>query len=190
MGAWIRRWQLPEMFAGVAEVGAEDVWWEMSLDLEELQMRGIPFAGAGVDVFKCFDQIIRDLVYRLAGTAGMPSKVLDTYRRYQEGLTTMNAVAGGLWEPYKRFMGIPQGCPMRMMVIMLLLRACIVEMRATDVKPRDLADDLLMVASGEQHCTQIIDAVEKAYEYMHGMGAKVATQKSITFSSSPTQDAH
>ena len=78
-----------------------------------------------------------------------------------EGLTTMNAVAGGLGEPYKRFMGIPQGCPMSMMVIMLLLRAWIVEMGATDVKPRDLADDLLMVASGEQHCTQIIDTGKK-----------------------------
>ena len=36
MAEWIRRWQLQEMVAGVAEVGAEDAWWETALDLEEL----------------------------------------------------------------------------------------------------------------------------------------------------------
>ena len=137
------------MFAGVAEVGAEDAWWETALDLEEFRIKGKHYSGGGVDVFKCFDQIVRELVYRLAGTAGMPSKVLSTYRRYQEALKTMNAVAGGLGQPYTRFMGIPQGCPMSMMIIMLLLRAWIIEMRDTSVKPRGLADDLLMVASGD-----------------------------------------
>ena len=83
MAPWIERWQMQEMFAGVAEVGADDAWWETALDLEEHLMAGTPFSGAGVDVFKCFDQIVRDLVYRLAGTAGMPKKVLDTYKRYQ-----------------------------------------------------------------------------------------------------------
>ena len=130
-------------------------------DFEELHLKGKQYSGAGVDVFKCFDKIVRELVYSLAGTAGMPSKVLSSYRRYQEGLTTRNAVAGGLGQPYTRYMGIPQGCPMSMMVIMLLLRAWIIEMRSTDAKPRDLADDLLMVASGENHGDLIVEAVDK-----------------------------
>ena len=73
-----------------------------------------------------------------------------------------------------------------MMIIMLVLRAWIIEMRATDVKPRDFADDLLMVASGPGHGDQIAEAVEMAYEYLQDMGAKVATNKSILFSSCPT----
>lgn len=28
LAPWIRKWQLPEMFAGVAEVGVDDAWWE------------------------------------------------------------------------------------------------------------------------------------------------------------------
>ena len=174
------------MFAGVPEIGADDAWWETALDLEEHNMTGTPFSGAGVDVFKCFDQIVRDLVYYLADVAGMPNKILNTYRRYQEALQTRNAVAGGLGTPYTRFMGIPQGCPMSMMIIMLVLRAWIIEMRATKVKPRDLADDLLMVASGPEHGEHIADAVENAYQYLQDMGAKVASNKSILFSSCPT----
>jgi len=115
----------------------------------------------------------------------MPSKVLNTYRRFQEKLQTRNAVAGGLGTPYTRYMGIPQGCPMSMMIIMLVLRAWIIEMRATKVKPRDLADDLLMVASGPGHGEHIAEAVEMAYQYLQDMGAKVASSKSILFSSCP-----
>ena len=69
---------------------------------------------------------------------------------------------------------------------MLILRAWLVEMRDSQVKPRDLADDLLMVASGPHHESRIKEAVEKAYEYMGDMGAKVATQKSILVSSCST----
>ena len=59
MAPWIKRWQLREMFAGVAEVGAEDAWWETALDLEELHLKGKQYSGGGVDVCKCFDQIVR-----------------------------------------------------------------------------------------------------------------------------------
>lgn len=111
------------MFAGVPEVGADDAWWETALDFEKHHLTGTASSGAGVDVFKCFHQLVRDLVYRIAEVAGMPRKVLSTYRRYQEGLKTRNAVAGGLGTPYQRLMGISQGCPMSMMIIMLLLRA-------------------------------------------------------------------
>ena len=74
---------------------------------------------------------------------------------------------------------------MSMMIIMLLLRAWIIEMRTTTVKPRDLADDLMMIAAGDKHEDKIKAVVEGAYDYMQDMGAKVATQKSILFSSCP-----
>ena len=75
---------------------------------------------------------------------------------------------------------------MSMVIIMLLMRAWIIEMRDTTVKPRDLADDLVMIAPGDKHEEQIKAAVEGAYDYMQDMGAKVATQKSILFSSCPS----
>ena len=74
---------------------------------------------------------------------------------------------------------------MSMMIIMLLLRALIIEARETGVRARDLADDILMIASGEGHHERLIQAVEQAYQYMRDMGAKVATHRSILFASSP-----
>ena len=107
------------MYAGVEGRGAGDAWWETALTIEKHSVDNTPYAGRATDIFKCFDQIVRDLVYYLADVAGMPKKILNTYRRYQEALRTRNAVAGGLGTPYTRFMGIPQGCPMSMMIIIL-----------------------------------------------------------------------
>ena len=36
-------------------------------------------------MWKCFDQINRPLLYAIAAKAGMPERVLGTYRRFQEG---------------------------------------------------------------------------------------------------------
>lgn len=43
----------------------------------------------------------------------------------------------------------------------------------------------MMIVSGPKHGEQIVEAVEKAYEYLQDMGAKVASNKSIQFSSCP-----
>ena len=182
MQPWIKKWQLEDMFAGVPEVGAEDAWWETAVDLEAHSVTGKLFAGGALDIFKCFDQIVRPLAYRLAKVAGMPVKILDAYMRYQENLRTTNAVAGGLGLPYQRPTGIPQGCPMSMMIIAIMFRPWIIEARRTDVKPRGLADDILVIASGEDRLQLILHALEKAQQYIAEMGARVAAKKSILFS--------
>ena len=41
---------------------------------------------------KCFDQILRPVVYKIADLAGMPKSVLDVYRKYQEGLQIRSSV--------------------------------------------------------------------------------------------------
>ena len=64
------------------------------------------------DISKFFDQVVRALIYMLAKIAGMPNKVLDAYRRFQEDLETVNTIVGGLGIPYKRRCGIPQGDPL------------------------------------------------------------------------------
>ena len=55
MSPWIREWALPEMHAGIPEMGAVDAWHEVS------------------DIAKFFDQIRRDLVFRICKAAGMPT---------------------------------------------------------------------------------------------------------------------
>ena len=82
MQSWMDDWILPEMFA-VGSNGAEDAWDELSADIEDWDVNNIEYAGGTVDIAKCFDQIIRELVYSLAAIGGMPPQVLDAYRRFQ-----------------------------------------------------------------------------------------------------------
>ena len=66
------QWALPEMYAGVQGRGAQDAWYTTALDLEEAFMNAQPVTGGAVDIHKCFDQILRPVVYKLSAMAGVP----------------------------------------------------------------------------------------------------------------------
>ena len=63
-----------------------DAWYEKSLDLELMQLKGINFTAEAIDISKCFDQISRPLLYKRCQEASMPANGLDSYERFQEGL--------------------------------------------------------------------------------------------------------
>ena len=42
---WITTWALPEMHAGVPEMGAVDVWCKALAEIEEMRFAGAPFCG-------------------------------------------------------------------------------------------------------------------------------------------------
>jgi hypothetical protein len=144
----VRAWMLPEMHAGVPGMGAVDAWYKVLTDIELLALEEQSYCGGAADIVKFFDQIIRELVYMLARSAGMPSKVLGAYIRYVEGLQVYNCLAGGLGTPYVRRCGIPQGCPFSMMFVALLMRPWIIMMRAASVTAVLLADDVLIISVG------------------------------------------
>ena len=105
---WIREWALPEMHAGVPEMGAVDAWHEVLTTLEDHKLNGKHFAGGVADIAKFFDQIRRDLVFKVSRVAGMPEGVVSAYEAYISNLQVYNCVAGGIGKPYTRRRGIPQ----------------------------------------------------------------------------------
>ena len=119
---WIAEWQTEHMFAGIPAFGAEDAWLGTALHIEECMLQGKAFSGAATDIMKCFDQVSRRLVKKILQAAGLPPHILDAYMRFQESLNVFNAISGGLGKPYCRPYGIPQGCPLSMTIIALLLR--------------------------------------------------------------------
>ena len=62
---WIAEWTLDEMYAGVANVSAEEAWYSNAVDIEWHRLQGIPATGASVDIWKCFDQILKPLLKAL-----------------------------------------------------------------------------------------------------------------------------
>ena len=119
---WVRSWMTEHMFAGVPHVGAEDAWWLTSLEIEHAQCTRVSLSGGSADIQKCFDMIVRPLLYTLARIQGMPLQILVPYMKYLEGMWVYNTVVGGLGEGCKRPCGILQGCPLSMMFVALLLR--------------------------------------------------------------------
>ena len=156
---WVLKWQMPEMFAGVPGVGAEDAWWLTSILLEHCRLHQCIFSGMCADIMKCFDQIVKPLLKTIPIAAGMPSKVVNAYMKFHEQVYIYNQLAGGLDKPYRKRCSIPQGCPFSMMFIALLLYPWVCLCKEMGLKLRVLADDLLLVSVGNEACVfkKIID---------------------------------
>ena len=183
MEAWVDEWAMPEMHAGVAQQGAVDASYQVMAELEVLTLQGVPYCGGAADIFKFFDQIVRALVYQILALAGMPTQVLDAYRRFLEALITHNVVAGGVGHGQSRRCGIPQGCPLSMMVVAILMRPWIVRMRGLQLQVKVLADDVLLLARGTDMVRTFANALRDTHRYLIAMGAKVAPSKSFNFAS-------
>ena len=90
----------------------------------------------------------RALVERFLVEAVMPSGVREAYLEYINGLIIYNTMARGIiGKGYYKRAGIPQGDPFSIMIIVLMLRPWAVQMKELKVRPRILADVLLILAA-------------------------------------------
>ena len=178
---WVDAWDDEGLNAGVRGKGAMDGWYRTALELELHKVQGSRIAGASIDVYKCFDQLVRQLVFRVAREAGMPARILDPYMRYLEAMQIRYQLNGTLGPPHQDRCSLPQGCPFSMAMVSLVMIPWIRKMRRMTVRPRCLADDLLLVAAGPGHAQRLEDALEASLEFFEDIGAKVADNKCFTF---------
>ena len=116
----------------------------------------------------------------------MPEKVLSAYLRFQESLVIYNTIAGGLGVRYQRRCGIPQGDPLSMMFIALIMRPWVVMMQVQhNIRPSVLVDDIMLLANGEAMLGSFVAAMDATHAYLLDMGAKLAPNKSFNFASAP-----
>eukprot|EP00973_Karenia_brevis_P034687 4786751-Karenia_brevis.AAC.1 len=141
---WASTWITPHMHAGRAGYGAEQAWFVTSLELEYSHLAHLPYIGGALDLYKCFDQILRPLMYVVLMLAGLPTCILVPYMQYHENVSIYNSFASSVGHPHRHRCGIPQGCPLSMMFIALFLRAWICQMIELGLTPRTLADDILL----------------------------------------------
>ena len=80
---WVEDWPMPEMFAGVEGQGTEDAAYSASLFLERCQLRGMEFTGGAVDISNLFDQVQRELLYKLLEEAVMPKGIVEPTGDYE-----------------------------------------------------------------------------------------------------------
>ena len=137
-------------------------------------------------MYKCFDQIVRKLILKLAEKAGMDQKVLKAYGSFIENMDIFYQINGIVGEKHNHLCSIPQGCPFSMLMIALLMGPWAKLIKENNVTPRILADDLMFISSGKGHGTKAVDAMEKSREYFEDMGAKVADKKCFMSSTCQT----
>ena len=178
------QWDLDNIFAGTAGKGAEDAWWMVAAMIEQATMLGKKLSGYIVDIRKCFDQISRALASYLLN-AGMPPQVVSAYLRYHSKLSVYNGIAVGLGRAYYKDCSIPQGCPLSMMIIALMLRPWLKVVEQMGAEGRILADDIIVTATGKNHAKVFERAYDATHEYMHDIGAKIASKRSLTFAARP-----
>ena len=141
-----------------------------------------------IDVYKCFDQINRKLLYKVAEAAGMPPRILNPYMAYIDNLKIRYQIGRTVGSEHQDRCSIPQGCPFSMTMVALLLKPWINYMIEVGVEPRVLADDLMVTATGEGNRTRTIQAMQLSRQYFHDIGAKVANNKCFTFAIREAKD--
>ena len=87
------------MFAGVGEQGAEDAAYATAVLIENTHLKGGHLTGGAADIFKCFDQILRPLLYLIMKAAGMRSGIIGAYRDFQDKLVCHITLAGCIGQP-------------------------------------------------------------------------------------------
>ena len=148
------------------------------------------FFGGAADLMKCFDQISRPLAKYILQLAGLPSIIIEPYFNMLDNLTIYNSFNQHLGQPHHHPAGIPQGCPMSMMVLTLLLRPWLIDMKQRELHPRTLADDVLLLANSQAHApphlhhsTRFIEGFQQTLIFFADLGARISPHKSLTFSS-------
>ena len=85
--------------------------------------------------------------------------------------------------PYSRKCSIPQGDPLSMMIVAMLMRPWLKMLQKDKVQAMILADDIMVVAKGGGMVRKFAQALDKTHMYLRDMGARVAPEKSYNFAS-------
>ena len=180
---WIEQWDHKAINAGVPFKGAVDAWYNTALQNELHLNNENEIAGGSVDIYKCFDQINRELLEKIALAAGMPKKICAAYFRFINDLDCRFQTGNKLGKTHQTRCSIPQGCPFSMLMVALLMTPWIAMMEEMEVSPRVLADDLLFTADGTHAITKTIQAMNTNIQFFQDIGAKIAANKCFLFAS-------
>ena len=109
--AWFRSWVPESVFSTGGGRSSVEAWYTTVLDLEEV-LSGIVESDVHLfvaGVIKSFDTVDRGVLDRVLSSLGLPALFWVRFR-----------LATGLGQSWIRDGGIPQGCPLRMMLIVAL----------------------------------------------------------------------
>ena len=131
---------------------------------------------------KCYDLLARPLCYVLGHVAGMATKFLGAYLRFQEGLryAVKFAPGMGVFRGHRR--GLPQRCALTQVFLALMIIPWYRKLRLLGARPRALADDLHFSDGGETHAAKAAAALDLTAQFVDACGGHMKVEKSLFFS--------
>ena len=102
--------------------GSVEAWYSSALDIEEV-LSGSTDSHLHLfvaDVIKSFGTVDRGILDRVLSSLGLPGWFRHAYFEYHGHVRLRFKLASGLGEPWARDGGIPQGCPLSVLFIVVL----------------------------------------------------------------------
>ena len=145
-------------------------------------LQGESFTAGSVDLMKCFDQLLRPLLFALLWRCNFPRPLRTAYQAFLDNLVIHNVVCGHIGEPHRHPCGIPQRCPLSMLMVAFMFKPWVNMLSAKQAVPRVLADDIMVAAHGPEHLSSFVYAFDLTLAYIQDIGAAIAPQKSYLLS--------
>ena len=119
---WFKSWVPDSVSSAGGGRSSVEAWYTSSLDIEEV-LSGAAHSHVHLfvaDVVKSFDTVDRGILDRVLSSIGLPGWFRHAFFEYHAHVRLRFKLASGLGEPWTRDGGIPQGCPLSMMFIVVL----------------------------------------------------------------------
>ena len=187
---WAQSWHLDGAYGSGPGLGAMDASYQLSIRVGEAICENWPFAGGVSGLAQAFDRVLRQLRLPVALAAGSPARLAQAYVRYLAHLKIYNQYGTGLGRPMKRSISIPQGCPLSMRMLAILVRPWLSLSKAMQVVLRSLADDVLFMCVDERslelgqeidHVWQAARTILATYQYILAIGGAARASKTWLF---------
>ena len=108
-----------DLYGSVPNKGTLDAAFELQSCLEEAQSNVTKAVGVSLDLSKAYNTLPRQMMELLAQKAGWPTNLIRTYRSFLDKLQRHFKLHGGLHLPTYSSIGVPEGCPIAVPVMIL-----------------------------------------------------------------------
>ena len=122
MIAWQESWASPAITGFRFDLGCEDAYWRLSLDVEDSLVEMSGLCGISLDFKKAFDRVPWEHVFAIGRAAGLPSHILTPLQSMYGNLQRHFRIGGMMNQGVKSTNGILQGCPLSVVLLNLLMQ--------------------------------------------------------------------
>ena len=190
---WAATWADEAQYSACRGRGAQEAWWNTSIEMESDRAEGNCTAVAFFDMAKCYDMIPRKLAYEVLRRLGMPSRVLEAWSSYLENLQFYNTIGATAGKMHGKARSLPQGDSWSTRALAGLLVIWAGRLREMDATPRFLADDMFVKVSvrkedAEKHMrvvTKVEEAITETLHFIKNMGGLAQLHKCAVLAGEP-----